>query len=63
MPKSSTLTQLFEGQLSSRIQCQNCQHTSTSLEPFQDLSIPIPYALEKAAAPLARYLPPRRRLS
>ena len=54
-PKSSSLvTQLFEGQLSSRIQCQNCQHTSTSLEPFQDLSIPIPYALEKAAGPAAR---------
>ena len=55
MPKaSSALTLLFEGQLSSRIRCQNCQHTSTSLEPFQDLSVPIPYALEKAAAPLAR---------
>ena len=43
----SPVAQLFEGQLTSRIECQTCQHTAKALEPFQDLSLSIPYALER----------------
>ena len=46
--RPSLVPQLFEGQLSSRIECQSCKHVSRALEPFQDLSLPIPYALERS---------------
>lgn len=36
------LSQVFGGQLSSRVACEVCHHTSVTLEPFMDLSLPIP---------------------
>ena len=36
------LSEVFGGQLSSRVACEVCHHTSVTLEPFMDLSLPIP---------------------
>lgn len=36
------LSEVFAGQLSSTVTCQTCHHQSTTLEPFMDLSLPIP---------------------
>lgn len=36
------LSEIFGGQLSSRVACEVCHHTSITLEPFMDLSLPIP---------------------
>ena len=36
------LSEVFGGQLSSRVACEVCHHTSITLEPFMDLSLPIP---------------------
>lgn len=36
------LSEVFEGQLSSKVACEVCHHTSVTLEPFMDLSLPIP---------------------
>ena len=38
----SIITDLFEGQLCSRIQCQKCQHSSYTFDNFMDLSLSIP---------------------
>lgn len=39
------LSEVFGGQLSSRVACEVCNHTSVTLEPFMDLSLPIPAGL------------------
>ena len=36
------LSEVFGGQLSSRVACGACDYTSVTLEPFMDLSLPIP---------------------
>ena len=36
------LSEVFAGQLSSTVTCQTCHHQSTTLEPFMDLSLPVP---------------------
>ena len=36
------LSEVFGGQLSSQVACQACDYTSVTLEPFMDLSLPIP---------------------
>ena len=36
------LSEVFGGQLSSRVACEVCHHTSITLEPFMDLSLPVP---------------------
>ena len=36
------LSEVFGGQLSSKVACEVCHHTSVTLEPFMDLSLPIP---------------------
>ena len=46
----SLISTLFEGQLGSRMCCSHCQYTRTVLEPFLDLSLPIPGAVPSAAA-------------
>ncbi|KAL0036465.1 hypothetical protein WJX77_008836 [Trebouxia sp. C0004] len=38
------LSEVFGGQLSSRVACGSCDYTSLTLEPFMDLSLPIPCA-------------------
>ena len=38
------LSEVFGGQLSSRVACGSCDYTSVTLEPFMDLSLPIPSA-------------------
>ena len=38
------LSEVFGGQLSSRVACEVCHHTSVTLEPFMDLSLPVPSA-------------------
>ena len=38
------LSEVFGGELSSRVACEVCHHTSLTLEPFMDLSLPIPSA-------------------
>jgi ubiquitin C-terminal hydrolase len=45
----SSLTEaLFGGELSSRVVCKECCHESISLEPFYDLSLPVPNNIPKA---------------
>lgn len=41
-PPKGFLSEVFGGQLSSRVACEVCHHTSVTLEPFMDLSLPIP---------------------
>lgn len=41
-PPKGFLSEVFAGQLSSRVACEVCHHTSVTLEPFMDLSLPIP---------------------
>lgn len=41
-PPQGFLSEVFAGQLSSTVTCQTCHHQSTTLEPFMDLSLPIP---------------------
>lgn len=41
-PPKGFLSEVFGGQLSSRVSCEVCHHTSVTLEPFMDLSLPIP---------------------
>ena len=41
-PPPGFLSEVFAGQLSSTVTCETCQHQSTTLEPFMDLSLPIP---------------------
>ena len=36
---------LFGGELSSRVVCRECSHETVALEPFYDLSLPIPASL------------------
>ncbi|CAM9189955.1 unnamed protein product, partial [Phaeothamnion confervicola] len=38
----SIVTEMFCGQLESRVQCQTCHHVSLCYDPFFDLSVPIP---------------------
>ncbi|KAA6420994.1 MAG: ubiquitin carboxyl-terminal hydrolase 2-like [Trebouxia sp. A1-2] len=38
------LSEVFGGQLSSRVACGSCDYTSVTLESFMDLSLPIPSA-------------------
>ncbi|KAK9823922.1 hypothetical protein WJX72_006365 [[Myrmecia] bisecta] len=40
----SFIDSVFGGQLSSRISCTSCSYESVNLEPFMDLSLPIPAA-------------------
>lgn len=42
VPPMGFLSEVFGGQLSSRVACEVCHHTSVTLEPFMDLSLPIP---------------------
>lgn len=39
---NSIITDLFEGQLCSKIECQKCGHQSLTFDGFMDLSLPIP---------------------
>eukprot|EP01012_Entosiphon_sulcatum_P057250 TRINITY_DN80989_c0_g1_i1.p1 TRINITY_DN80989_c0_g1~~TRINITY_DN80989_c0_g1_i1.p1 ORF type:complete len:631 (-),score=80.81 TRINITY_DN80989_c0_g1_i1:41-1933(-) len=38
----SVIVQLFQGQLRSRIRCDQCAYVSTSFDPFMYLSLPLP---------------------
>ena len=38
------LSEVFGGQLSSRVACGSCDYMSVTLESFMDLSLPIPSA-------------------
>lgn len=38
----SVVTEIFGGQLSSRVTCMHCGHSSCTFDPFYDLSLPIP---------------------
>lgn len=40
---------LFGGELSSRVVCRECSHETVALEPFYDLSLPIPASLPALA--------------
>ena len=39
---------VFGGELSSRVACGGCAHESVQLEPFYDLSLPIPSSMPAA---------------
>lgn len=39
---NSIITDLFEGQLCSKLECMNCNHKSLTFDNFMDLSISIP---------------------
>jgi ubiquitin C-terminal hydrolase len=43
----STLVDLFQGQYKSTLQCPDCEHTSTTFDPFLSLSLPIPGAYDR----------------
>lgn len=45
--EASFVAGVFTGQLSSSVQCQACDHKAASLEPFMDLSLPIPINLSQ----------------
>lgn len=38
----SVVTEIFQGELESRVKCLQCSKVSVTREPFQDLSLPIP---------------------
>ncbi|EJT44770.1 UBP5-like protein [Saccharomyces kudriavzevii IFO 1802] len=38
----SAIIDLFQGQYASRLQCQACEHTSTTYQTFSVLSVPVP---------------------
>lgn len=40
---------LFAGELSSRVVCRECSHETVALEPFYDLSLPVPASLPALA--------------
>ncbi|XP_053598716.1 ubiquitin carboxyl-terminal hydrolase 2 isoform X2 [Microplitis demolitor] len=40
--EDSTIVDVFVGQLRSSLQCTSCDHISVTLDPFWDLSLPIP---------------------
>ena len=40
--EDSTIVDVFVGQLRSSLQCTVCDHVSVTLDPFWDLSLPIP---------------------
>lgn len=40
--KCSIITEIFQGELESRVNCLQCMKVSVTREPFQDLSLPIP---------------------
>lgn len=42
--EGSYIEALFGGELSSRVVCKECCHESINIEPFYDLSLPIPVA-------------------
>lgn len=38
----SIVTEIFQGEFESRVECLHCSKVSITREPFQDLSLPIP---------------------
>jgi len=40
--EDSTIVDVFVGQLRSSLRCTSCDHVSVTLDPFWDLSLPIP---------------------
>lgn len=52
---NSIFTDIFCGQLSSTIVCEECGHTSTAFDPFWDLSLPIPKRFTKKSGFRSRY--------
>jgi ubiquitin carboxyl-terminal hydrolase 20/33 len=39
---SSIISSIFDGKIQSQIECLTCNRRSTTIETFQDLSLPIP---------------------
>ena len=50
----SVVTEIFQGELESRVKCLQCSKVSVTKEPFQDLSLPIPgiYIISRFFFPL-----------
>ena len=44
------MSAMFVGQLLQRVSCTSCSHESDMLEPFMDLSLPIPAETVEAEA-------------
>jgi ubiquitin C-terminal hydrolase len=51
---SSVVTDLFGGQLQSRIQCQHCNYVSRTFDPFLDICVEIPRSGSKTLLQKAR---------
>ena len=47
------MSDMFGGQLLQRVSCTSCSHESDMLEPFMDLSLPIPAETVEAEAEAA----------
>ena len=59
-PKSSVITEVFEGLLESTVKCSECKKVSVTKETFQDLSLPIPGQSATFSLPLSSSLSPFR---
>lgn len=42
----SIIVESFQGQFKSTVVCSECQHVSSTYEPFMYLSVPLPHAME-----------------
>jgi ubiquitin carboxyl-terminal hydrolase 15 len=57
---NSIITDLFEGQLCSKIECQKCGYKSLSFDNFMDLSISIPSSSSSVEKCLQNFIKPEK---